>query len=57
MSGLARPIKGTHNARAYRLPQIPATLEPKPELNSAAFRQATPPHGNFMQQIGGTHRE
>jgi hypothetical protein len=29
MSGLARSIKGTHNVRAYRLPQIPATLEPK----------------------------
>jgi hypothetical protein len=38
------------------LPQIPGTLELKPGLNSAAFRQATPPHGNFMLQIGGTHR-
>ena len=29
MSALARSIKSMHNVRAHRLPQFPATLEPK----------------------------
>ena len=53
MLRLARSTKGTQDVRAHRLPQFPVGGPPrKRELNSAAFRQATPPHGNFMR-----HRE
>jgi hypothetical protein len=58
ISGLPSSIKGKQQHADTLIAAISrhASTE-KPELNSAAFRQATPPHGNFMQQIGGTHRE
>jgi hypothetical protein len=52
MSILARSVKGTHDVQAPGLPQFPVMRDLKPELNFAAFCQASLPPAFHAMHAG-----